>query len=264
MKNSHLRAASLTGSEWSGQQIASQAGTALKKIVLELGGSDPFVVLDDVDVGEVAREAARARTMNAGQSCIAPKRFLVANAIHSRFVEGMRDELESLKIGDPWDDATELGPLARADLLNTLDEQVHESIRAGATLVTGGSRIDRAGFFYAPTLLCDVRPGMRVADEETFGPVAAVIGFRDEDEAVEIANGSRFALGASVWSRDPIRALKLAQRLEAGCISVNEIVRSDPRLPFGGSKQSGFGRELGREGIREFVNVKSVRIGEAA
>ena len=264
VKSPHLRAVTLTGSEWAGQQLAAEAGCALKKIVLELGGSDPFVVLDDVRIAQVAVQAARARTLNSGQSCIAAKRFIVSESILSPFIEALQTELEALRVGDPREEITDVGPLARADLLDALDGQVWDSIERGATLVTGGSRIDRPGFFYAPTLLCDVRPGMRVAEEETFGPVAAVMGFDDDDEAVAIANGSRYGLGASVWSRDPERALSLAQRLEVGCVSINGIVRSDPRMPFGGTKQSGFGRELGREGIREFVNVKSVCVGEPA
>jgi succinate-semialdehyde dehydrogenase/glutarate-semialdehyde dehydrogenase len=259
-----LRAVTLTGSEWAGQRIAAEAGTAVKKIVLELGGSDPFVVLEDVRIAQVAHEAARARTVNSGQSCIAAKRFLVAESVRSAFVDALQLELEALRIGDPLAENTEVGPLARADLLDALDTQVWNSIRDGARLVTGGARIDRPGFFYAPTLLTEVHPGMSVADEETFGPVAAVMGFEDDDQAVEIANASRYGLGASVWSRDPQRALALAQRLDVGCVSVNEAVRSDPRMPFGGTKHSGFGRELGKQGIRELVNVKSVRIGEAA
>jgi acyl-CoA reductase-like NAD-dependent aldehyde dehydrogenase len=212
----------------------------------------------------VAEQAANARTINTGQSCIAAKRFLVAKSLEKSFIESLQTELESLTVGDPRDEATDLGPLARSDLLDKLDEQVKKSVADGARIVTGGRRLDREGYFYLPTLLADVRPGMPVADEETFGSVAAVIPVADDEEAIRVANASRYGLGASVWSRDRARAVAIAGRLEAGCVSVNGIVKSDPRLPFGGVKQSGFGRELGKEGTREFVNVKSVWIGEPA
>jgi len=259
-----VRAVTLTGSERAGAELAASAGRALKKIVLELGGSDPFIVLDDVRVAQVAEQAARARTINTGQSCIAAKRFLVAASVEKSFIEALRAELEKLTVGDPRDEATDLGPLARSDLLDDLEKQVEESVAEGARLVTGGRRLDREGYFYPPTLLADVRPGMSVAEDETFGPVAAIIPVADEEQAIEIANASRYGLGASVWTRDRARGVEIAGRLDAGCVSVNGIVKSDPRLPFGGVKQSGYGRELGREGIREFVNVKSVWVGEPA
>lgn len=262
IRDPRVRAVTLTGSERAGSEVAAQVGRALKKVVLELGGSDPLIVLDDVSVPQVAEQAARARTINGGQSCIAAKRFIVVRPLEKPFVDALRDALESLRVGDPRDPTTDLGPLAREDLREALHAQVTDSVSQGARLVTGGRIPDGEGFFYPPTLLTDVRPGMRVAEEETFGPVAAVIAVEDDEEAVRVANASRYGLGASVWSGDRARGVRLAQRLEAGCVAVNGIVKSDPRLPFGGIKRSGFGRELGREGLLEFVNVKSVWTGD--
>ncbi len=256
--HSVVRAVTLTGSEKAGIEIASEAGRHLKKTVLELGGSDPFLVLADADPSEAARQAAKARTVNSGQSCIAAKRFIVEEPIGDRFEEEMVKAMEALKVGDPLDRATEVGPMAREDLLDDLDDQVRRSVDAGAELRTGGRRLDGKGWFYAPTVLTGVRPGMAAFDEETFGPVAAVIRAKDTDEAVELANRSRFGLGASIWTSDPARAEALAAQIEAGSVFVNGIVKSDPRLPFGGIKASGYGRELAEVGIREFVNVKTV------
>lgn len=256
-----IKAATLTGSERAGSDIGSRAGRLLKKTVLELGGSDPFIVLEDVNVPEVAAWAAKARTINAGQSCIAAKRFLVVESVADEFVEAFRAELESLAVGDPMDRGTRVGPLAREDLLQDLHGQVEESIRQGAVLVTGGRRLNRPGFFYTPTLLDRVRPGITAFDQETFGPVAAVVRVTGEEEAVSLANASPYGLGASIWSGDASRAERLAPFIEAGSVFVNGIVKSDPRLPFGGVKASGYGRELSAYGIREFVNIKSVWIG---
>jgi succinate-semialdehyde dehydrogenase/glutarate-semialdehyde dehydrogenase len=256
-----VQAVTLTGSEPAGMEVAARAGRALKKTVLELGGSDPFIVLDDVDVAAVAGEAARSRTLNAGQSCIAAKRFIVMQSVEAAFTEALRSELEALRVGDPLDAATEVGPLAREDLLEELDGLVQRSVAAGARLVSGGRRLDGPGYFYAPTLLAGVRPGMPAAEEETFGPVAAVIPVASEQQAVEVANASRYGLGASIWSGDLERAERRVPGIEAGHVAVNGIVKSDPRLPFGGIKRSGYGRELAGFGIREFVNVKSVWIG---
>ncbi len=261
LRRPEVRAATLTGSEGAGVAIASLAGRLLKKTVLELGGSDPFVVLDDVDVPAVAAAAARARTINSGQSCIAAKRFLVMEAVADRFVEHMKTELESLPVGDPMDPKTRVGPMARDDLRTDLESQVERSVSRGAQLVTGGRRLEGPGYFFAPTLLDRVEPGMPAFDEETFGPLAAVTRVRDEADAVRLANQSRFGLGAAIWSRDPSRAERLASAIEAGCVFVNGVVKSDPRLPFGGVKMSGYGRELSSFGIREFVNIKSVWVG---
>jgi len=258
LENSVVRAATLTGSEAAGAEIASTAGRALKKTVLELGGSDPFIVLDDADIAKTAAWAARARCINSGQSCIAAKRFIVLEAIADRFVDAFRAEMDALVVGDPMDRATQVGPLARLDLLESVHAQVEATVAAGARLVTGGRRVPRRGYFYAPTLLDAVTTGMAAADEEVFGPVAAVIRVRNDEEAVVLANASRYGLGASVWSRDPQRAERLAPAIESGCVFVNDMVKSDPRLPFGGVKLSGYGRELSSYGIKEFVNVKTV------
>jgi succinate-semialdehyde dehydrogenase/glutarate-semialdehyde dehydrogenase len=253
-----VRAVTLTGSEKAGMEVAAESGRHLKKTVLELGGSDPFIVLADADPMETARQAAKARTINSGQSCIAAKRFIVEEPIADRFEEEMVKAMEALKVGDPTDRGTDIGPMAREDLLGDLDDQVRRSVEAGAKLRTGGRRMDGKGWFYAPTLLSGVRPGMPAFDEETFGPVAAVIRARDTDEAIELANRSRYGLGASVWTSAPARAEALAAEIEAGSVFVNGIVKSDPRLPFGGIKSSGYGRELSDVGIREFVNIKTV------
>lgn len=253
-----VRAVTLTGSDRAGMEVAAEAGRRLKKTVLELGGSDPFIVLADADPADAAKQAARARTINSGQSCIAAKRFIVEGEIAERFEEEFVRRMEELKVGDPMDRATEVGPMAREDLLDDLDDQVKRTVEAGAHLRTGGHRLDGQGWFYAPTVLTGVEPGMPAFDEETFGPVAAVIRARDAEHAVELANRSQFGLGASVWTGDPARGEALAAEIDAGCVFVNGIVKSDPRLPFGGVKHSGYGRELAEVGIREFVNIKTV------
>jgi succinate-semialdehyde dehydrogenase / glutarate-semialdehyde dehydrogenase len=253
-----VKAVTLTGSEKAGMEVAAESGRHLKKTVLELGGSDPFIVLADADPIETAKQAAKARTINSGQSCIAAKRFIVEEPIADRFEAEMVKAMEALKVGDPLDRGTDIGPMAREDLLGDLDDQVRRSVEAGAKLRTGGQRVDGKGWFYEPTLLSGVKPGMPAFDEETFGPVAAVIRARDTTEAIELANRSRYGLGASVWTSDPARAEALAAEIEAGSVFVNGIVKSDPRLPFGGIKNSGYGRELSDVGIREFVNIKTV------
>ncbi len=253
-----IRAVTLTGSDRAGREVAAAAGRHLKKSVLELGGSDPFIILADADPAATAREAARARTINSGQSCIAAKRFLVDEKIADRFEEEFVARMAELKVGDPLDRANEVGPLARADLLDALDDQVKRSVEAGAQLRTGGHRLPGKGWYYAPTVLTGVRPGMAAFDEETFGPVAAVTRADGRDEAIELANRSQFGLGASIWTADPVLAEALTSEIEAGCVFVNGIVKSDPRLPFGGIKSSGYGRELSEVGIREFVNIKTV------
>ncbi|HEY2586532.1 MAG TPA: NAD-dependent succinate-semialdehyde dehydrogenase [Tepidisphaeraceae bacterium] len=257
-----VAAVTLTGSTRAGMAVAAQAGRALKKTVLELGGSDPFIVLPDADLEATARAAASARALNTGQSCIAAKRFIVVGEA-GRFADAMAKAMAGMKVGDPMDRTVDIGPLARLDLLENLHSQVQRSIAAGAKLLIGGQRVPRRGYFYAPTLLTDVRPGMPAFDEETFGPVAAVVAARDVDEAVELANRSPYGLGASLWTRDLALAECLAERLDAGSVFVNGPVKSDPRLPFGGINQSGYGRELAAFGIREFVNVKTVWMKQA-
>ena len=256
-----IAAVSLTGSEPAGIAVASSAGKSVKKIVLELGGSDPFVVLADADPEHAAEQAAAARTINSGQSCIAAKRFIAEDPVAERFEAALVRHMSALRVGDPRDRAIQVGPLAREDLLAELEGQVERSIERGAVLRAGGRRLARAGYFFPPTVLASVEPGMPVFDEETFGPVAAVIRARDERHAIELANRSRYGLGASIWTSDPRRGETLAREVEAGAVFVNGIVKSDPRLPFGGIKRSGHGRELGRIGIREFVNVKTVWVG---
>jgi succinate-semialdehyde dehydrogenase/glutarate-semialdehyde dehydrogenase len=255
-----VRAVTLTGSDRAGMEVASAAGRCLKKAVLELGGSDPFIILADVDPAEAGRQAAKARTINNGQSCIAAKRFIVIDEIADRFESELVRAIEGLKVGDPMERGTDVGPMAREDLLDSLDDQVRRSVEAGAELRTGGRRLEGKGWYYAPTVLTGVRPGMAAFDEETFGPVAAVIRARDAAEAIELANRSSFGLGASIWTADAARGEDLAAEIEAGCVFVNGVVKSDPRLPFGGVKHSGYGRELSEVGIREFVNIKTVWI----
>ena len=253
-------AATLTGSDRAGSKVAEQAGRELKKTVLELGGSDPFIVLADADVAAAARTAADARLINSGQSCIAAKRFIVVEPVAEEFLERFVDELRSRRVGDPVARETQVGPQARVDLRDALHRQVVESVKRGAKLLLGGEIPAGKGAFYPPTLLTAVDKGMPAFDEETFGPVAAVVRAKDEADAVRLANDSAFGLGASLWTRDRARAERLASQVEAGSVFVNGLVKSDPRLPFGGIKRSGYGRELSEYGIREFVNIKSVWI----
>ena len=254
----------LTGSEAAGMQVAAAAGKALKKSVLELGGSDPFIVLEDADVKAAATVACRARNQNNGQSCIAAKRFIVAEPIAKEFEERFTAAVAALKVGDPKDRANQVGPLARADLVDDLERQVKESVKKGARVLTGGKRLDgNGGYFFEPTVLTDVRPGMPVYNEETFGPVAAVIRVRDAEEALRVANDTEFGLGSSVWTKDVERGEMMAERIEAGLVFVNGMVASDARLPFGGVKRSGYGRELSSYGIREFTNIQTVWVGPA-
>ena len=253
-------AVTLTGSDRAGSRVAEQAGRELKKTVLELGGSDPFIVLEDADLAAAARTAADARLVNSGQSCIAAKRFIVVEPVADRFLERFLDELRSRRMGDPLAHETQVGPQARVDLRDALHQQVEESIKRGAKLRLGGAIPAGTGAFYPPTLLTAVDKGMPAFDEETFGPVAAVIRAKDEADAVRLANDSVFGLGASLWTRDRARAERMAAQIEAGAVFVNGLVKSDPRLPFGGVKRSGYGRELAEYGIREFVNIKSVWI----
>ncbi|PYP79131.1 MAG: succinate-semialdehyde dehydrogenase [Gemmatimonadetes bacterium] len=253
-----VRAVTLTGSDRAGSQVAEQAGRHLKKTVLELGGSDPFIVLDDADLERAARTAAEARLINSGQSCIAAKRFIVVERVADQFLERFTTEMRARKMGDPLDATTHVGPQARLDLRENLHRQVQESVQRGAQAILGGQLPRGRGAFYPPTVLVAVEPGMPAFDQETFGPVAAVIRAKDEANAIRIANASSYGLGAAVWTRDAQRGERVAREIEAGSVFVNGLVKSDPRLPFGGVKRSGYGRELSVEGLREFVNVKTV------
>lgn len=255
-----IMAVTLTGSEQAGIKVAEQAGHNLKKSVLELGGSDPYIVLDDADVELAARTAADARLINSGQSCIAAKRFIVVERVADRFLDTFTDAMKNRTMGDPLDRKTTVGPQARRDLRDSLHHQVEASIQKGARPVLGGTVPPGKGAFYPPTILAAVEPGMAAFDEETFGPVAAVIRARDESQAIRLANASPLGLGSSLWTQDLARAKRLAATIEAGSVFINGMVKSDPRLPFGGIKRSGYGRELSEFGIQEFVNIKSVWI----
>lgn len=251
----------LTGSERAGVAVAAAAGAALKKCVLELGGSDAFIVLADVDMEAAVATAVTARFQNNGQSCIAAKRFIVEASVYDDFLQRFTAATKALRIGDPADDSTQLGPCAREDLRTTLHRQVQTTIESGARLLCGGRFAERPGFFYEPTVVADVLPGMAMFDEEVFGPAAAVIRAHDADDAVALANASKFGLGCNIWTRDLERAERLAARVQAGNVWINGMVASDPRLPFGGIKASGFGRELSHFGLHEFTNIQSVWIG---
>jgi succinate-semialdehyde dehydrogenase / glutarate-semialdehyde dehydrogenase len=255
-----VRGVTLTGSDLAGSKVAALAGRELKTAVMELGGSDPFVVLDDADVDLAVAEGTRARNINAGQACISAKRFIVAEAVADEFEAKLAESVGALVVGDPTDPETQVGPLARTDLVDTLRAQVEDSIAAGAEALVGGFEHEGPGAFVDPLVLTGVEPDMRVFREETFGPVAAVVRVPDEEAAIAAANDSDFGLGASIFSRDVERAKRVAARIDAGMIFVNTIVVSDPRLPFGGVKRSGFGRELGEWGLHEFVDVKSVAV----
>ena len=260
-----VRAVSLTGSDVTGEKVAAAAGRALKKTVLELGGSDPFIVLADADLAAAAQTAVKARFQNTGQSCIAAKRFIVDARVGPQFQELVLAEIKKLKVGDPMDRSVSLGPLAREDLRHALAAQVRDSIAHGARLMFGGHAIGESpGYFYVPTLLVDYTASSRAAREEVFGPVATLLAAVGEDEAIALANATPFGLGASLWTQDLERARELAARIEAGSVFVNAMVASDPRLPFGGVKRSGYGRELGVFGIHEFVNVQTVWMAEGS
>jgi acyl-CoA reductase-like NAD-dependent aldehyde dehydrogenase len=256
-----VAAVAFTGSPASGAAVAARAGAACKKSILELGGSDPFIVLEDADLDAAVSAAVRGRFTNSGQVCLAAKRFIIVDAVREEFETRFAESIRALRIGAPLDRATQLGPLAREDLRAALDRQVQDSVKQGARLVVGGHMLDRGGYYYAPTLLSDTTASMRVVAEETFGPVAPVIAARDAEHAVRIANDSLYGLGAVVWTRDLERGGSLARRLEAGSVFINSVTASDPRLPVGGIKLSGYGRELGSAGGRELVNLQSVWIG---
>jgi succinate-semialdehyde dehydrogenase / glutarate-semialdehyde dehydrogenase len=260
LADDRVKAATLTGSEAAGASVAELAGRHLKKVVLELGGSDPFVVMPSADLDRAVEIAVKARIVNNGQSCIAAKRFIVhetiADAFEAKFVKAM----EALKVGDPFDPDTDIGPLATPQIVSDIEKQVQQSIAAGARLLTGGRRLGERGNFYAPTVLADIPENAPAACEETFGPVASLFRVRDIAEAIATANATTFGLGAAVWTNDSAEIARLVDGIESGQVFVNAMVASDPRVPFGGVKRSGFGRELGALGIREFVNVKTVWI----
>jgi len=261
--DARIAAVSFTGSEAAGSSVAAAAAKALKKSVLELGGSDAYIVLADADVELAAQTAVRARFQNTGQSCIAAKRFIAEAPVYDAFLSSFVRRAGELVVGDPLDRRTQVGPLAREDLRDDIERQVRASVAMGAKVALGGKRLDRPGAFYAPTILADVTPDMPMFKEETFGPAAAVVRARDADHAVNLANASTYGLGGNLWTRDVAKAESIAARLQSGAVFINGMTASDPRLPFGGVKHSGYGRELSHFGIREFVNVQTVWIGPA-
>jgi succinate-semialdehyde dehydrogenase/glutarate-semialdehyde dehydrogenase len=259
-----IKAVTLTGSEGAGVSVATQAAKQLKKAVLELGGSDPFIVMPSADVEEAARAAVTARNINNGQSCIAAKRFIVHQDVYAQFEKSMVERYGKLKVGNPMQDDTDIGPLANESGRDGVADQVERSVKAGAKLLIGGKKLEGAGFFYAPTVLANIPEAAPAYREEVFGPVALLFKVKNIDEAIAFANDSEFGLGSSVWTNDKIERERFVNEIEAGLTFVNAMVASDPRLPFGGVKRSGFGRELGSVGIREFVNIKSVVVHETA
>ena len=257
--DSNINAVTFTGSVPVGAKVAMRATSQLKKTVLELGGSDPFIVCEDADIEKTSTGAVKGRFINCGQSCIASKRFIVVRSVAKEFIERFVQKTEKLKIGDPLSDDTDIGPLVNAKSLNNMESLVTDSVREGAEIITGGERAYSKGFYYRPTIMKNVSPKMNIANEEVFGPIAPIITVDDENEAVNIANDSKYGLGASIWTQDLDRAEKLSRAVESGIVTVNNVVVSDPRVPFGGIKNSGFGRELSRFGMLEFVNIKSIR-----
>ena len=260
LKDPRVAAATLTGSEPAGRSIASIAGGQVKKTVLELGGSDPFIVMPSANFEEAVTTAVKARTINNDQSCIAAKRFIVSKEIYAEFARRFIEEMKALAVGDPMDENTEIGPLATEQILKDVDDQVKTSVAAGATLLTGGKKLERTGNFYQPTVLANIPKDSPAYCEEVFGPVALLFSVDNIGEAIELANATTFGLGASAWTNDESERNRFIDNLEAGCVFINSMVASDPRLPFGGIKNSGYGRELGEFGIREFVNIKTVWI----
>ncbi|MDW0315733.1 MAG: aldehyde dehydrogenase family protein, partial [Nitrososphaeraceae archaeon] len=254
-----INAISFTGSVPVGAKVAQRAISQLKKTVLELGGSDPFIVCEDADIEKASTGAVKGRFINCGQSCIASKRFIVVKEVADEFTEKFVQKTEQLRVGDPLSEDTDIGPLVNAKSLENMEGIVNRTIKSGAELLTGGKRINGKGFFFCPTVFKDISPEMEIAQEEVFGPVAPIITATDEKQALEIANDSKFGLGASIWSQDLEKAERLSSMVESGIVTVNSVVVSDPRVPFGGIKNSGFGRELSRYGMLEFVNIKSVR-----
>jgi succinate-semialdehyde dehydrogenase/glutarate-semialdehyde dehydrogenase len=260
LKDARVVAATLTGSEPAGSSVAGICGKQIKKTVLELGGSDPFVVMPSANLSEAVSTAVKARTINNGQSCIAAKRFIVAAEIYDEFERGLVAEMKALHVGDPLEEKTDIGPLATAQIVKDLEKQVQAAIASGARVLTGGKRLDRPGNFYEPTVLVDLDPAAPVSCEEIFGPVAMLFRVNNIDEAIQLANATPFGLGSAAWTNEPEEQQRFINELEAGSVFINGMVASDPRLPFGGIKHSGYGRELAEFGIREFVNIKTVSI----
>jgi len=265
LEDSRVAAATLTGSEPAGRSVASIAGKQIKKTVLELGGSDPFIVMPSADLKEAVGTAVKARTINNGQSCIAAKRFIVHGQIYDEFEKGFVEAMKALRVGDPMNESTDVGPLATKQILKDLEEQVQVSVAAGAKILTGAQRVTfedelAGGNFYEPTVLADIPKDSPAFSDEIFGPVASLFRVKDIDEAIDLANATTFGLGAAAWTNDSTERDRFVEEIESGCVFLNGMVASDPRLPFGGVKRSGYGRELGEFGIREFVNVKTVWI----
>lgn len=257
--DSNVNAVTFTGSTFAGSKVAQRATSQLKKCVLELGGSDPFVVCSDADIEKASSGAVKGRFINCGQSCIASKRFFVVKDVAKEFIEKFVQKTEALRVGDPKSEDTDVGPLVNKDGIERIEELVNDAVKNGAVVLTGGKRIKDKGYFYSPTVLDKVTPKMKVAREETFGPVAPVTVVENEKEAIALANDSEFGLGASIWTQDLDKAERLSREIESGIVTINNVVISDPRVPFGGIKHSGFGRELSRYGMLEFVNIKSIR-----
>ena len=260
IESKNIAGLSVTGSTDVGASLAGIAASNLKKSVLELGGSDPFIVLDDADIGFTVENAIKSRIRNAGQSCIAAKRFIVSENIYDEFAGKLAERMKTIRIGDPLSEDTDLGPVVNGSQLKLISEQVRDAESKGASILSGGKRAEREGFFYLPTVVKGASFGMRVFDEEVFGPVAAIAPFKDENEAIKMANSTEFGLGGSIWTKDGERGKCLAKKIEAGTVSINGVVTSDPRMPFGGVKRSGLGRELSRYGLLEFVNIKSINL----
>jgi succinate-semialdehyde dehydrogenase/glutarate-semialdehyde dehydrogenase len=259
--NDFIRGVSLTGSGRAGATVAAQAGKYLKKTVLELGGSDPFIVLADADIAFTAKNAANSRMQNAGQSCIAAKRFIVVKDVASAFTKAFTEEIQKLNIGDPSLEDTDMGPMARADLRETLARQIAESVQKGAHILIGGKMLPGDGYFFEPTILSNIAKDSPAYKDELFGPVASLFVVDNEEDAINLANDTTFGLGASIWTKNEDRALELSKKIQSGSVYINTIVKSDQRIPFGGIKNSGYGRELSDVGIKEFVNFKTTVIG---
>ena len=260
LNDSRVVAATLTGSEQAGIQVGVAAAKRIKKVVLELGGSDPFIVMPSANLDAAVATAVEARVLNNGQSCIAAKRFIVAQSIAAEFEKKFVERMKNLRVGDPFDEQTQLGPLATADAVKSLDADVQKTVQAGAKLLTGGHPLKRPGNYYAPTVLTDIPKESPAYREEFFGPVASLFRVKDIDDAIRLANDSRFGLGASAWTKDDRERERFINELESGMVFINKMVASDPRIPFGGVKHSGHGRELASNGIREFMNIKTVSI----